>query len=253
MSNACQSPLELTVMGNQIAVGRPPAGVDAGMVRRETVSTGVLLGGSVANPDLTPPPAGGGVNVPILEACAVIGVVAVVGVTVVIAREVTVRAAEEAAAEAVAFVVVAAKAVVSAIEVVMSAVEAAAKAGAVRFGRTEAAHVAASESPELTAAYAAATKSATNLSTTKSATDVAAAKSSAYLAASQSTAHVATASKSSTHVAATTTATNSSATTTTTADKPGGQGIRPRRCTERDGDEESHDLACDWLPLDAGR
>jgi hypothetical protein len=30
-------------MGNQIAVKGPPAGVVAGMVRRQTVSTGVLL------------------------------------------------------------------------------------------------------------------------------------------------------------------------------------------------------------------
>jgi hypothetical protein len=47
--------------------------------------------GSVADPDPTPPPAGGGVNMPILEACAAIRVIA--GVTVVIVREVTVRAA----------------------------------------------------------------------------------------------------------------------------------------------------------------
>ena len=58
--------------------------------------------GSVADPDLTPPPAGGGVNVPILEACSVIAVIAEVGVTVVvIAREVAVRTAQEGSPEAV--------------------------------------------------------------------------------------------------------------------------------------------------------
>src|SRR6202023_2989706 len=86
--------------------------------------------GSVADPDLTPPPAGGGVNMAILEACAVVGVIAEVGVTViVIAREVTVRAAAEEAAEAM-----------------MSLVEAAAEARAVKLGTTKAAHVAACES-----------------------------------------------------------------------------------------------------------
>src|SRR5438552_1234421 len=56
--------------------------------------------GSVADPNLTPPPAGGGVNLPILEACTVIGVIAEIGVTVVvIARGVTVRTAAEEPAE----------------------------------------------------------------------------------------------------------------------------------------------------------
>jgi hypothetical protein len=80
-------------------------------------------GGSVADPDLTPSPAGGGVNMPVLEACAVVGVIAEVIVTVVvIAREVTVRAADEVSAKAAASVVIAAKAVVS--------IAVAAKAGA---------------------------------------------------------------------------------------------------------------------------
>jgi hypothetical protein len=89
---------------------------------------------SVADPDLTPPPAGGGVNVPILEACAVIGVVAGVVVTVVVvAREVTVSTADEVSAKAAASIVIAAKAVVSVVitaKVVVSIVVAA-KAGAV--------------------------------------------------------------------------------------------------------------------------
>jgi hypothetical protein len=41
-------------------------------------------------------------------------------------------------------------------------------------------------------------------------------------------------------------------TTTTTADSPG-HGVSCHCCTECDGDEEDHDLACDWLLLDAGR
>ena len=38
--------------------------------------------GSVADPDLTPLPAGGGVNISILEACAVAGVIVVVIVAI---------------------------------------------------------------------------------------------------------------------------------------------------------------------------
>jgi hypothetical protein len=61
---------------------------------------------------------------PVLEACAVVGVIAEVIVTVVvITREVTVRAADEVSAKAAASVVIAAKAVVS--------IAVAAKAGAV--------------------------------------------------------------------------------------------------------------------------
>jgi hypothetical protein len=62
--------------------------------------------GSVAGPDLPPLPASGGVNMPILEACSVAGVIAqavisVVVVTVVaIARDVTVQAGTEVFAEA---------------------------------------------------------------------------------------------------------------------------------------------------------
>jgi hypothetical protein len=74
------------------------------------------------------------VNVPILEACAVIGVVAGVVVTVVVvAREVTVSTADEVSAKAAASIVIAAKAVVSVVitaKVVVSIVVAA-KAGAV--------------------------------------------------------------------------------------------------------------------------
>jgi hypothetical protein len=167
-------------------------------------------GGSVADPDLTPSPAASGVNVPILEACAVIGVIAEVGVAVVvIAREVTVRA-EEASAKAAASIVVAVEAVVSivvAVKVVASIIGTAAKAGAVRFGPAEAARPRTSEPSHGAAAGTFATKSAT---------DVAAADSSAHFAASQSSAHLA-ATKSSAHVAAATTATKSSASAMTAA------------------------------------
>jgi hypothetical protein len=94
------------------------------------------------------------VNKPILEACAVIGVIAEVGVpVVVITREIPVRAAAEA---------------------VMSVVEAAARAGAVKLGTTKAAHACASGSTQVIAAYAATTKSATNMSTAESTARVAA-------------------------------------------------------------------------------
>ena len=63
-------------------------------------------------------------NVPILEACAVIGVVAEVVVSVVVvARGVSVSAADEVSAKAAASIVIAAKVVVS--------IVVAAKAGAV--------------------------------------------------------------------------------------------------------------------------
>jgi hypothetical protein len=71
---------------------------------------------------------------PVLEACAVIGVIAEVAVTViVIAWEVTVRAADEVSAKAAASMVIAAKAVVPIVvtaKVVVSIVVVA-KAGAV--------------------------------------------------------------------------------------------------------------------------
>jgi hypothetical protein len=206
------------------------------------------------------------VNVPVLEACAVVGVIAEVGVTVVvIAREVTVRA-EEASAKAVVPIVVAVKVVVSivvAVKVVASIIGTAAKAGTARFGPTEAAQMRTSEPSHGAAAGMFATKSTAHFAAT-----TAASKSSAHVAtaatASKSSAHVATATtatkSSASSVTAATTASKSSASSMTaaaaaaaTANRPAGQGVRPRRCTERDGDEEDHDLACDWLLLDAGR
>jgi hypothetical protein len=41
--------------------------------------------------------------------------------------------------------------------------------------------------------------------------------------------------------------------TATAAATTGGHGVRRHCCTERNSDEEDHDLACDWLLLDAGR
>ena len=76
---------------------------------------------------------------PILEACAVIDVIAVGVAIVVIAREVTVGA-EEVSAKAAASIVIAAKAVApiaAAAKVVISIVVA--KAGTMRFGPAEAA------------------------------------------------------------------------------------------------------------------
>jgi hypothetical protein len=73
---------------------------------------------SVADPDLTPLPAGGGVNMPILEARAVAGVIvqAIAVVVIIVAGE-----ADEALAEVVISVVI-----------VISVVEIAAHAGAVK-------------------------------------------------------------------------------------------------------------------------
>jgi len=115
---------------------------------------------------------------PILEACAVIGVT-----VVVIAREVTVGAAAEESAEAV-----------------MAVVEAAAEAGAAKLGTTKAAYLCACESPQVTATHAAATKSPTNTSTSQS-THVAACESATNTSTSEPT----------THAAATQSATNTSA------------------------------------------
>jgi hypothetical protein len=84
---------------------------------------------------------------PKLEACAVIGVIAEVVVTVVvIAREVTVGA-DGVSAKAAVSIVIATKAVVSVVvaaKVVVS-IMVPAKAGAVRFGPTQAAQMPTSE------------------------------------------------------------------------------------------------------------
>jgi hypothetical protein len=155
----------------------------------------------------------------ILEACAVIGVIAEVIVTIVIiAREVTVRA-EEVSAKAAVSIVIAAKTVVP---IVVTA-----KAGAVRFGPAEAAHMRTSEASHRAAAGMFATKSAPHAPAAESTA------SSMTTAATESPA--------------------SSMTAATTADRPGGHGIRPQYCTECDGDEEDHDLPIGFclIPVDS--
>jgi hypothetical protein len=174
-------------------------------------------------------------NMLILEARAVIGVIAGIGITVVvIAREITERSGTEGSPEAV-----------------MPVVEAATRAGRVQMADVKAACASAGESAELTAIHAA----ASNLSATKSSAHVAtsegaAAADVAASEASSATAHVAASEASSSataHVAA--------SETTTTTTTSGRHGIRRRCCTERDGDEEDRDLAhvCLLLLLYAGR
>jgi hypothetical protein len=71
-------------------------------------------------------------------------------------------------------------------------------------------------------------------------------------AASTTAATAAESSAASMTAAAATESPASSMTTAAATDRPGGHGVGRRCCTERDGDEEDHDLACDWLLFDAG-
>jgi hypothetical protein len=192
--------------------------------------------GSVADPDLTPLPAGGGVNMSILEARAVAGVIAqaviVVVIVVVIAGD-----DDEAIAEVVISIV---------ISVVISVVEATAHVGAMKVVHTTVAEVRVSVSSRTVATYAAADRSDADMSSSESTatTDVATSESAA---ASKTVAtHVSTA-KSTTNVAPSESAATSKAATTAVS---GGERVRRHRRTERDGGKEDHRLARDRLLLE---
>jgi len=123
--------------------------------------------GSVADPDLTPLPAGGGVNMPILEARAVAGVIAhavIVVVIVVIAGD-----DDEALAEVVISVVIPVVAAAHA-----GAVKFAAHAGAVKVAPSAVAEVRVSVSSQVIAAQVIAGNTAeptTDASAARSSTD----------------------------------------------------------------------------------
>jgi hypothetical protein len=158
--------------------------------------------GSVADPDLTPLPAGGGVNMPILKARAVAGVIAqaviIVVIVVVIAGD-----DDEAIAEVVISIV---------ISVVISVVEATAHVGATKVVHTTVAEVRVSVSSRTVASYAP-DRSAADMSSSESTatTDVAPSESAA--ASKTAATHVSTA-KSTTNVASSESAATSKATTT---------------------------------------
>jgi hypothetical protein len=192
--------------------------------------------GSVAYPDLTPLPAGGGVNMAILEARAVAGVIAqaviVIVIVVVIAGD-----DDEALAEVV-------------ISIVIPVVDAAAHAGAVKFAAAHArtvkvapaaiGEVRVSVSSQVIAAHAAANKSAAGVSSGESATT----ESSTGVSAGEST------TAESTTDASTTRSTTRSTTDSGATAVSGGERVRRHRCTERDGGKEDHRFARDRLLLE---
>jgi hypothetical protein len=184
--------------------------------------------GSVADPDLTPLPAGGGVNMSILEARAVAGVIAqaviVVVIVVVIAGD-----DDEAIAEVVISIV---------ISVVISVVEATAHVGAMKVVHTTVAEVRVSVSSRAIADYAAAGRSDADMSGSESSATTNVAPSESADASKTAAA---------TNVAPSESAATSKAATTAVS---GGERVRRHRRTERDGGKEDHRLARDRLLLE---
>jgi hypothetical protein len=193
--------------------------------------------GSVADPDLTPLPAGGGVNTSILEARALAGVIAqaviVVVIVVVIAGD-----EHEAIAEVMISIV---------ISVVISTVEATAHVGTMKVVRTTIAEVRVSVSSRAIADYAAASRSDAGMSGSESsATTNVAPSESADASKTAASTNVST-TKSTTNVAPSESAATSKAATTAVS---GGERVRRHRGTERNGGKEDHRLARDRLLLE---
>jgi hypothetical protein len=184
--------------------------------------------GSVADPDLTPLPARGGVNMPILEAWAVAGVIAqaviVVVIVVVIAGD-----DDEAIAEVMISIV---------ISVVISVVEATAHVGAMKVVHTTVAEVRVSVSSRAIADYAAAGRSDADMSGSESSATTNVAPSESADASKTAAA---------TNVAPSESAATSKAATTAVS---GGERVRRHRGTERNGGKEDHRLARDRLLLE---
>lgn len=198
--------------------------------------------GSVADPDLTPLPAGGGVNMPILEARAVAGVIAhavIVVVIVVIAGD-----DDEALAEVVISVVIPVVIPVADAAAHAGAVKFAAHAGAAKVAPSAVAEVRVSVSSQVIAAQVIAGNTAeptTDASAARSSTD----ESSTGVSAGESTTAESTTAESTTDASTARSSTDSAATPMSS-----GQGARRHRCTERDGGKENHRFARDRLLLE---
>jgi hypothetical protein len=204
--------------------------------------------GSVADPDLTPLPAGGGVNMPILKARAVAGVTAqaiiIVVIVVVIAGD-----DDEAIAEVMISIV---------ISTVISTVETTAHVGTMKVVRTTIAEVRVSVSSRAIADYAAAGRSDADMSSSGSTatTNVAPSESAdasktaaTHVSTTKSTTNVAPSESAATSEAAPTNVTAATSKAATTA-VSGGERVRRHRGTERNGGKEDHRLARDRLLLE---